>query len=33
MQTATGRWYVDPVAFVEQARRTVRKLRVQELRE
>jgi hypothetical protein len=27
MQMVTGRWYVDPVAFTEQAMRTVRKLR------
>lgn len=29
MQTITGLWYVDPVAFTEHAMRTVRKLRVQ----
>jgi hypothetical protein len=27
MQTATGLWYVEPVAFTEQAMRTVHKLR------
>jgi hypothetical protein len=27
MQMVTGRWYVDPAAFTEQALRTVRKLR------
>jgi hypothetical protein len=27
VQTAIGLWYVDPVAFTEQAMRTVRKLR------
>ena len=27
MQTATGRWYVEPAAFAEHAMRTVRKLR------
>jgi DNA-binding IclR family transcriptional regulator len=26
-QTATGRWYVDPAAFTEQAMHSVRKLR------
>jgi hypothetical protein len=29
MQMVTGRWYVDPSAFTEQAVRTVRKLRAQ----
>jgi len=29
MQTATGRWYVDPAVFAEQALRAVRKLRAQ----
>jgi hypothetical protein len=29
VQTATGRWYVDPAAFTEQAMRTVHKLRAQ----
>jgi hypothetical protein len=29
MQTATGRWYVEPEAFAERAMRTVRKLRAQ----
>jgi hypothetical protein len=29
MQTATGRWYVEPEAFIEHAKRTVRKLRSQ----
>jgi hypothetical protein len=29
VQTATGLWYVDPAAFIEQAMRSVRKLRTQ----